>query len=47
MTAQASAGGEPCLRQFAVGLANYAPVAYREEGAFKGIAHDITRELKM
>jgi ABC-type amino acid transport substrate-binding protein len=41
----ASAGAEPCNRRFDVGLANYAPVAYRENGKMKGIGHEITREL--
>ncbi|WP_413585100.1 substrate-binding periplasmic protein [Bdellovibrio sp. HCB274] len=37
---------EVCGRKFDVGLAAYEPLAFREGGRLKGLAHDIIQELE-
>ncbi|WP_374029167.1 substrate-binding periplasmic protein [Bdellovibrio bacteriovorus] len=35
-----------CERRFSVGLNNYKPLAYRENGRLYGLAHDLIKELE-
>ncbi|UYL07294.1 transporter substrate-binding domain-containing protein [Bdellovibrio sp. SKB1291214] len=41
----AFAATEKCTRRFEVGLANYVPTYYREDGQVKGIGHEFAQEL--
>lgn len=41
----AAAAVEACTRRFEVGLADYVPVFFREDGKVKGIGHEFAREL--
>lgn len=36
-----------CERKFVVGLNDFAPFAYRENGKLQGLAHDLVAELKV
>jgi ABC-type amino acid transport substrate-binding protein len=38
--------GGACTRRFEVGVADYVPIFYREDGKAKGIGHEFARELE-